>query len=216
METQDVVSIPDELPADQVVPKPRHMKLIVGVIALIGLLAGAAFVGGQLLNRQTASGTAGGPQIMTNGGPAASGSTSTVSMGFESAKELPATPPDVSGLFAERKDNSVFVTVGNEFGVSIDDDGTVHTLTNGNGQKLEVVVTSETSLYKDVTDMSFNGDSPNNPDKIQQKVAPGSLDELGQNSFVTAWGEQRGDRLIAKVLLYSPPMIMAAPVPAAP
>lgn len=217
METQDVVAVPEEMPVDPVAAKPRRTKLIVGMIALIGLLAGAAFVGGQLLSQQTKPQGAGGPLVMRSGGPGAGGAmTSEVSVEFESAKELPATPPDVSGLFAERRDNSVFVTVGDgTFSVMVGEDGTVSTQTGGNSQKLEVVVTNDTTLYKDVTEMMTNGD-PSAVDKIQQKVAPGSLDEMGQNSFVTAWGERRGDRLIAKVLLYSQPMIMAAPVQTAP
>ncbi len=41
--------------------------------------------------------------------------------------------------------------------------------------------------------------------KVQQKVAPGSLDELSKNSIISAWGERRGDRVIATILLYEQP-----------
>lgn len=212
MDKQETVSTVVEQPVIQDAPNPRRTKLIVGIAAMVVLLAGAAFVGGQLLNKQAQSAGPGGPFGMRAGGPAEGGAmTSAVSAEFENAKELPATPPEVTGLFVERKDNSIFVTVGNgEFMVAVSEDGAVHTQTGGNGQKLEVVVTNETVLYKDVTGMMLNGEQPADG-KIQQKVAPGSLDEIGQNSFVTAWGDRRGDRLIAKVLFYSPPMIMAAP-----
>jgi hypothetical protein len=177
----------------------RTRSIVGGVVALIVLLAGAAFVGGQLLNQQAKPQGAGGPLVMRSGGSGEGGAAmSEVPVEFESAKELPAAPPEVVGLFAERKDNSLFVTVGDgTFSGSVDENGAMNTQVGGNSQKLEVVVTNDTLLYKDVTEVMANGN-------IQQKVAPGSLDELGQNSFVTAWGERRGDRLIAKVLLYSP------------
>jgi hypothetical protein len=210
MDNQATVSTTIEQPVIQAAPKPRRTKLFVGLGAVVVLLAGAAFVGGQLLNKQAQSASPGGPIIMGSGpgGADASGSmSSAISVQFESAKELPATPPDVSGLFAERKDNSIFVTVGDgTFMGSVDENGTVNTQVGGNSQKLEVVVTNDTLLYKDVTEVMTNGN-------VQQKVAPGALDELGQNSFVTAWGERRGDRLIAKVLLYSPAFMIDAPAP---
>ena len=186
--------------------KSRRTGLIIGgVIALIVLLAGAAFVGGRLLN-QTAP--AGGPgNMVISGGPAGG---QTVTLQIEPAKELPTAPPDARGLFAERKDNSIFVTIGNEFMVQVDKNGTVNTQTNGNGDKLEVVVTGETKIYKDVTQASLNGPPPSDG-KVQQQVAAGSLDEIGSNSFVSAWGERRGDRVIARVLFYSQAMMLKRP-----
>ncbi len=186
--------------------KARRTGLIVGgVIALIVLLAGAAFVGGRLLNQNA---PAGGPGNMVMAGGPAGGQR--VSLQIEPAKELPSTAPDVRGLFSERKDNSIFVTIGDKFMVQVDKNGTVNTQTNGNGDKLEVVVTSDTTIYKDVTQASLNG-APPGDGKVQQQVAPGSLDEIGSNSFVSAWGERRGDRVIARVLLYSQPMMIKVP-----
>jgi hypothetical protein len=48
---------------------------------------------------------------------------------------------------------------------------------------------------------------------IQQQVEPGSLDEIGSNSMISAWGERRGDRVIATVLLYSQMHMLKAPAP---
>lgn len=202
METQDRVSVPDELPASPAVSRPRRTKLIAGVVALIVLLGGAAFVGGRLLNQQKPGVDSGG--ITLNGGP---GGAQSISLQFERAKDLPEAAPDVAGLFAERKDNSVFVTVGDKVTVAVSKDGSVDTQTDGNGQKLEVVVTSETTVYKDVTEPP-DVNAPPSDGKVQQKVAPGSLDEMGSHSMVSAWGERRGDRLIAKVVLYSQAFII--------
>jgi len=216
MENSEVQTKPIENAVEPEVRKPRRKGLIIGgVIALIALLGGAAFVGGQLLSKQAEPGGLGGSVVMV-GGAGGDVATSGGLIEIVSAKELPATPPDVSGLFAERKDNSLFVTVGDGTFVGlVDENGTVSTQVGGNAQKIEVVVTNDTQLYKEVTEMLTDGKAPADG-KVQQKVAPGSLDEIGQNSFVTAWGERRGDRLIAKMLLYTPPMIMAAPLPAAP
>ena len=47
--------------------------------------------------------------------------------------------------------------------------------------------------------------------KVQQKVEAGSLDGIGTNSFVSAWGERRGDRVIARVVVYTPARVIPAP-----
>ncbi len=187
--------------------KSKRTGLIVGgVIALIMLLSGAAFVGGRLLNNQPAQ-TMGQGGLMIKGGP---GSEQSVPVQIEPSKDLPNTAPDVRGLFSERKDNSIFVTIGDRFMVQVDQNGTVKTQTDGNGDKLEVVVTSDTTIYKDATQLPEPG-APPNGGKVQQQVAKGSLDEIGSNSFISAWGERRGDRLIARVLLYSQPMMFKRP-----
>ncbi len=104
------------------------------------------------------------------------------------------------------------MTIGDKVTVAVSKDGSVDTQTDGNGQKLEVVVTSETTVYKDVTEPPEVNALPSDG-KIHQKVAPGSLDEIGSHSFISAWGERRGDRLIAKVLMYSPAFMIKAPAP---
>ncbi|MBI5564471.1 MAG: hypothetical protein HY870_06225 [Chloroflexi bacterium] len=210
MENPEVVSQPDESTTLPVAARPRRTGLIIiGVVALAAVLAGAAFVGGRLLN-QLAQQTGGPGGMMISGGPGGGGQA--VSMKLVRAKELPEAEPAATGLFAERKDNSIFVTIGNEFMVQVDENGTVNTQTDGNGQQLEVVVTGDTILYKDVTQMGDVKTQPVNGE-LQQQVAPGSLDEIGANSLVTAWGERRGDRVIASVLFYSQPMMFK---PAAP
>jgi hypothetical protein len=200
MENQDMTSTPDEVLVDPVAPKPRRTKLIVGVVALVVLLAGAAFVGGRLLNNQTPQTGGPGGLVMKGGGPGGG----QVSVQIVPAKELPETEPDATGLFAQRKDNSIFVTTGNRFMVQVDKNGTVNTQTDGNGQQLEIVVTSDTTIYKNATEMADLKTQPVDG-KIQQQVAPGSIDEIGANTIVTAWGERRGDRLFARVLMYSRP-----------
>ena len=182
--------------------KRKRTGLIIGVIVLIVLVGGAAFVGGRLLNQAVPAGGPGG--MMIGGGPAGG---QGVSVEMVPAKELPTAEPDAMGLFAERKDNSIYVTSGDKFMVRVDKNGVVDTQTEGNGDKLEVVVTSDTTIYKS---MPPDGIPPSGG-KVQQQVAPGSLDEIGTNSIVSAWGERRGDRVIARVLVYEQPMLMKKP-----
>ena len=206
MDDPEIASQPDEPDASPVTAKPRRTGLIIaGVVILILVLGGAAFVGGRLLNNQTPQ--AGGPGgLVMKGGPGGGG----ISVQLVPAKELPQTEPDATGLFAQRKDNSIFVTIGNKFMVQVDKNGTVNTQTDGNGQQLEIVVTGDTTIYKDATQMANLKTQPVDG-KVQQQVEPGSLDEIGANSFVSAWGERRGDRVIASVLMYSTPDMLKAP-----
>jgi hypothetical protein len=145
--------------------------------------------------------------LVVNGGP---GGGQQIMMKAVAAKELPDAKPDVAGLFASRKDNSIFVTQGDHFMAMVNKDGSVSTQTDGNGQQIEIVVTTDTTIYKDVTQPPDVKSVPTDG-KVQQQVAPGSLDEISTNSFVSAWGDKRGDRLIAKVLVYSQPVMFKGP-----
>jgi hypothetical protein len=124
------------------------------------------------------------------------------------AKELPTTPADIRGLFDHRQNNSIFIGTGNvTISVMKDQSGQVHTSSSHSGPVVEVVVTNQTTIYKDVTMQQFNGPPPQGQ-KIQQVVQPGTLDEVGQNSDITVWGRKSGDRYIADVLVYSPPAFL--------
>jgi hypothetical protein len=67
------------------------------------------------------------------------------------------------------------------------------------GPVVEVVVTHDTLVYCDATryvpEEAIDG-------KIQQVLEPGSLDEIGAHSIISAWGQERGDRVLADVLIY--------------
>jgi hypothetical protein len=166
----------------------RRILIIGGIVVLVFLLAGAAFVGARLLTGQ------GSPEQASSGG----GSNIP-------AKELPQTPADVSGVFDHRKDNSIFVGTG-QVGkvVTTDQSGQVHFSLSHAGPTIEVVVSPQTKIYRDVTSQHYSDQQLRN-ERVQQVVEPGSLDEVGQPSIVTAWGKKTGDRIIADVLVYTPP-----------
>jgi hypothetical protein len=185
---------------------PRKPKLpyIIGGTVLILLLAGAAFVAARLLNGQ-------GLPPISSGGPFFSlgqGGENSVRINVDDiqpAKELPQTPADVRGLFDRRQDNSIFIGTGKvTIGVSRDPSGHVETTSDHDGPVVEIVVTSQTKVYKDVTMRQFDGPPPAGQ-KIQQVLEPGASGEIGKASMITVWGKKTGDRFIAEIVVYSPP-----------
>ncbi len=170
-----------------------------GIIVLVVLLAGAAFVGGQLLSGQ------GLPGLWSVGGP---GGMNKITINVQPAKELPQTPADARGLFDHRQDNSIFVGPDPvHLGVSVR--RLLQTPSSHTGPMVEVVVSPQTLVYKDVTEQQFNGQPPSSQ-KIQV-VEAGRIEEIGEGSMITAWGKKTGDRIIANVLVYSPPPVMNKP-----
>ena len=187
-------------------PTPRRSKLpyIIGGIIIVALLAGAAFVGARLLNGQglpfVSAGGGLGPSLSL-GGPGGK----MVKLDIEPSKDLPQTAADVSGLFDHRQDNSIFVGTGKvTVAFKKDPSGNVQTSSNHDGPTVEIVVTSQTKIYRDVTMRQFDGPPPDGQ-KIQQVLEEGTLDDVGQSSLITAWGKKTGDRFIAEILVYSPP-----------
>lgn len=185
--------------------KSRRPYVIGGIVALVLLLAGAAFVGGRLLNGQGLPGLSlgepGGPGL-TIGGPGGK----MVKLDIQPAKELPQTEADVQGIFGSRQNNSIFIGTG-RVTMSVKKDaqsGKVETASDHDGPTVEVVITNQTTIYKDVTMNQFNGPPPDGQ-KIQQVLESGSLDDIGQSSMLTVWGRKTGDRFIAEIVVYSPP-----------
>jgi hypothetical protein len=176
-------------------------------MVLVALLAGAAFVGGRLLNTQSlAPGAGGGPVMVTSkdGG----GERMTVKLDMEPAQELPQTPAEVKGLYQRKQDSSIFVGTGQvKMMVQKSQDGAITTSADFDGPLVEIVTTHDTIIYQDVTMKQFNGPPPAGQ-TMRQVVEPGSLDDIGDNSMIVVWGERRGDRVVATTLVYSPPAFM--------
>lgn len=166
------------------------------VIILIGI---AAFVAGRMLNGEVGTVGLGGP----NGGQ--------VSISLDDitpARELPATRADVTGSFVERKDNTIVVQAVS-FTVGVGGVSGEAPMDENSGIKLEIVVTSATRIYKDVTEFPapVNGEIHN----VQQSTDEGTLDDLNTQTFLSVWGRRNGDRIIADVLFYSNPQTMKKP-----
>lgn len=186
----------------------KNKKLYFILAVAIVLVAAAAFVGGRLLN-----GGVGPLGLFPIGG----GGQFAVSINMIPAPELPKTEPEARGMFAERKDNTIVIReLSMEMGeggvvVSEGSGGNGGPVTSGgpgdnDGPKVEVVITNETILYRDATEV-VPPSALNETTTIQQVVEEGTLDDLTSDSMVMVWGRKNGDRIIAEMIVYSQPVI---------
>ncbi len=188
----------------------KRILIIGGIVVLVAVLAGAAFVGAQLLAGQGQPGVSSGVQVFTGPGGGTAFRTRNID-NRQPAKELPQTPADARGVFDHRQDNSIFVGTGNAtFTAQKDQSGHVQISSSHDGPTVEVVVTPQTIVYKDVTLQQYIG-KPHPNGRVQQVVEPGSLDDLSTSSTITAWGKKTGDRIVADVLVYLVPVINGDP-----
>jgi hypothetical protein len=180
----------------------RSIWVVSGALVLVLSLAGAAFVGGRLLNDEP-SGS--GPVAMQ--GPDRPGRVMAREPDVAYAEELPASPPEVIGLFGRRQDNSLFIQSGETtMNIKRDDQGNVELETHADGPEVEVIVTHDTLLYRDDTFTQYSGEA--SARTLQQVLNPGTLDEMGEHSSLQVWGQRRGDRVVAEVILYTFPVAL--------
>jgi hypothetical protein len=124
------------------------------------------------------------------------------------APELPEAKPDITGLFLERKDNTIIVQAMS-FAVGVGGISGNSPMDEESGVKVEIVVTSQTKIYKNVTELPapVNGEIHN----VQQAADEGTLDDLTSQSFLSIWGRRSGDRMVAEVLFYTNPEFIKKP-----
>jgi hypothetical protein len=182
----------------------RTVLIVSGIAVLVAMLGGAAYVAGRMWGTDAPADDvlAGASRVASSGGADRS---ATMLAEIERAGELPQRSPDTKGVFIRREDNRIFVSCGSQ-GIMYTLDGEV--TSTGETTEVEVVATGETAVYKDVTQERL-GAGPPSGGTIEQKLDPGQVEEIGKNSVVMAWGEKRGDRLVAEVLVYTgPPVIV--------
>ncbi|MDY7075886.1 MAG: hypothetical protein SXV54_03075 [Chloroflexota bacterium] len=122
---------------------------------------------------------------------------------IEYAAEMPNTSPDIGGLFVRREGSSLYVGTGNLSGVVVDGDqgGASRWDLRHDGPVAEVSVTQDTLIYRDNTLRQIDGRLQSDP--IQQILVISTLDAIGKDSVVSAWGERQNDRVIAEVIVFS-------------
>lgn len=186
----------------------KNKRTILVMVILVVVVGAAAFTGGRMLN-----GKVGPLGLFGLGGK---GDIMSFAINVIPAEELPKTPPEAMGLFVERKDKTIVIQT-----VSLDAGGKGVVVAKGGGEaiagsrvdadsgpKVDVVVTSETIIYRETTNP---GKPPSlesgETQTIQQTVEESTLDDLNSQSMVTVWGRKSGDRIIADVLFYSNPVI---------
>jgi hypothetical protein len=171
----------------------RSILITVGVAALVLLLRGAGFVGGRLMSGPDVSSD---DPVMLLSGSDDVRTDSGVLLDVEPAAEMPDVPADVAEPFLRREDNSLFVGTGTMSGVLVDGKWQLR----HDGPVVEVVATHDTRIYRDDMFKQLGGVAPSGP--FQQVLNPGSLDEIDETSTVQAWGERRGDRVVAEVIVF--------------
>jgi len=194
--------------------KKNRTPWIIGGVLTVLLFAAAAFIGGRLLNRE------------------AEASSGGIEIDFTDAEEIPKTDPELVGLVTavdgdtftvqEFSMNNALGMIG-ESGVIVQsieieiteelDELPVAEFMGSEGHFTEVIITHDTEIcrdttFKDIVVISPGDKPPDLPDEIVIEVEPSSADEIGTNSMVTVWGERRGDRVIANVILFQPPPAM--------
>ncbi len=125
------------------------------------------------------------------------------------ADELPDEPKEVSGVFVSREDNSIVVGTGSiELSVEVtqDQSGAIQrdVSMTANGPEVEVIIAHDTILYREETeDPAAGRNSKGGEYTVQQVITPvDNLEELGKNTEVLVWGERRGDRVVADIVVY--------------
>jgi hypothetical protein len=177
-------------------------RIMVGLGLVALLLGGGAFMAGRLLGEGGGNpGSDDGLKVKIG-----TGNGKVTEVDYIRAEELPEEPPPIAGAFERRQDNSIFVNeTGGGFALEKGDDGKM-SVTNATGKISEVVVTTQTDVYVDLSMETL--DQAAAEGVLRQIVEPGTVEEIGELSFVRAWGEMRGDRLVASVLLYTRPPVL--------
>jgi len=83
------------------------------------------------------------------------------------------------------------------------ENGETSTAVDHSGPEVEVVVTGDTVFYEDVTKVSFEA-SESKEQTVQQEVRPvAQPSELTKGASMAVWGERRGDRIVATVVVFT-------------
>lgn len=186
----------------------KRVSIVAGIVVVVLLLVSAAFFGARMLtgSDESANSAGAGVRIMEFVTDDGSGPVS-LRIIVEPASELPDRPAETGGVFLRRQDNSIFVGTGNiEADIEIETGKDPVIKLTSDGPEVEIVVTRDTILYLDETDDAYRGDSrpqESGEVRVQQVIKPiDSLDGLGPNCELRAWGERRGDRVVAEVVVY--------------
>ncbi len=166
----------------------RRALLILGGVLLVALCAAGAYMAGRLIKVAPPNGRE--------------------PWDVQRAGELPAGPADVIGFVTQRGDSSLFIGTA-QLSVAISQEDPTDVRTGYNGPVVEVVANRNTTIYRNATERP-TPPAAGQTAQIQQAVVPGWLDGIGTNTILTVWGSRSGDRIVARVLLYSDPTLIKA------
>ena len=196
----------------------KNAKWIMIGIVLVVLLAGGAYFGAQALARRGNMGETAVSASNTNDGLSGlvmdgdesgvpeSGVASRVEI--EPAAGMPGTEPEVFGFILQREDDTFLIGTGKpKISMELNDDGTPNIgIKSTEGPTIEVVITRDTQLLEDASDMTALATGGGGT--MQQEVKTiDSLDDLVQDAQMMVWGTKRGERVVADVVLVIPPFV---------
>ena len=191
----------------------KRPLMILGAIVIVLLLAGGTYTVVRLMaepEEETAV-AAGGGRVMQSVQVGNDGVPVSVQTTILPAAELPDEEAAASGIVLNRQDDILTVGTGAiEVAVEVNVDASTgqeqtSVLPSTNGPELEVVLTRDTLLYRDVTDVAGQTPDESGEVTIVQEVQPVTdASQIEAQMEIQIWGERRGDRIVADVLVFGP------------
>jgi hypothetical protein len=176
------------------------------IVIVVVIVAAGVFTAVQLLAEQNnMAGLPAGAMVFEDVMDDGSGAPVTVRTVILPAAELPDRPSEAGGILKRQEDNSYYVGTGS-ISVSIENvNGQESMAVEHSGPEIEVVAGSDTQFYQDVTEVSFTA-SESKEQTLQQEIRPVEQPEtMPDGANFQAWGEKRGDRVTADIIVYSEP-----------
>jgi hypothetical protein len=182
----------------------NRVAIAVGGVLLIVLLVAGAFMAVQLISAQSLdTDLAPGTKVLENVFDNGSGNPVTVKTIIEPSPELPDKGPEAAGIFLRQEGNSYYVGSGSiSLNVEVIN-GERSVVSDHSGPELEVVVGPDTIFYGDVTEIEIEGAESGEQRLVQEIGLAERPDEMPEGAEFAAWGERRGDRVIAEVVVFS-------------
>ena len=181
----------------------RSVWLAIGLVGLLAVLGAGAFTAVQLLSTPESDDLPAGAQVFEDVYDDGSGSPVTVQTVILPAPELPTDEFAAGGVFVRQEDNSYYIGTGST-SVNIQiENGEPQVAVDHSGPEVEVVVSRDTIFYEDITEVSFES-SESKEQTLQQVVRQVEQpSDLFKGASMTVWGERRGDRVVATVIVFA-------------
>lgn len=129
----------------------------------------------------------------------------------EDPETLPERAADASGLFLDRNDSELTLSTGAievEAGIEAKNDEEPVTTINAShrGVEVTIMVDDDTRFYRDTTKHPkiSPADIEAGEMVLERTIEAGSVDEIGENMLLRAWGTERNGTLVADLLVYEP------------
>jgi hypothetical protein len=192
--------------------KRNHLLSGVLLFLVLAIVVGGALVATRLLaGQESARPAAGGGRVMQSVRVGNDGVPLSVRTTILPAGELPDEAAAGSGVVLSRQDDVLTVGTGDiELSVEVSVDGSTgqeqtSVVPSASGPELEVVLTRDTRLYRDVTDIAGQLPDESGELTIVQEVRPvADGSQIAAQMEVQVWGERRGDRIVAEVVVFGP------------